>query len=113
MKKQLYIFFLLFALSSCYTGKQISLFSKKPIELGIEKAAFVSNFGKPYAQEVASINNLVTEKLFYKEELHTGRWYIITTAFHFENSKLIKQEVVKEERAFIDCDCKKNNSTIR
>ena len=47
------------------------------------------------------------KKLFYKEELNKGTWYIITTAFTFIDDKLIKQEVVKEERTFQKCDCNK------
>ena len=51
--------------------------------------------------------NKLEEKLFYKEELNKGTWYIITTAFTFIDDKLIKQEVVKEERTFQKCDCNK------
>ncbi|MEQ2674579.1 hypothetical protein AAAU73_18120, partial [Phocaeicola vulgatus] len=52
-------------------------------------------------------DNQEKEKLFYKEELNKGTWYIITTAFTFIDDKLIKQEVVKEERTFQKCDCNK------
>ena len=53
------------------------------------------------------MESLLIRKLFYKEELNKGTWYIITTAFTFIDDKLIKQEVVKEERTFQKCDCNK------
>ena len=50
--------------------------------------------------------NKLEEKLFYKEELHLGVWYIVTTIFTFQDSKLVKQEI-KEDRMFEQCSCEK------
>ena len=95
-------------LSSCYTSSQISKFSSENIKLGIDKNLFIKRFGKPFNKEISyTQDNHEKEKLFYKEELNKGAWYIITTAFTFIDDKLIKQEVVKEERTFQKCDCNK------
>ena len=90
------------ALISCYTS------SSENIKLGIDKNLFIKRFGKPFNKEISyTQDNQEKEKLFYKEELNKGTWYIITTAFTFIDDKLIKQEVVKEERTFQKCDCNK------
>lgn len=107
MKRILYTLLLSFTLCSCYTINYISAFSKHPVELGIAKQEFIKKYGKPYNQEVFYNNKILNEKLLYKEELYTAAWYVVTTAFYFENSKLIKQEIVKEERKVSSCDCKK------
>lgn len=52
-------------------------------------------------------DNRQEEKFFYKEELYKGTWFIVTTAFTFVDGKLVKQETVKEERLFLENDCKK------
>lgn len=89
--------------SGCYTSKTMSDFVKTNIELGITKDDFIKKFGEPY-----SINKEINEKgdyqevLFYKEQLYREAWYIVTTSFIFINGKLEKQEVVKEERMFLD-----------
>ena len=46
------------------------------------------------------------EQLYYKEELYLGMWYIVTSIFTFQDSKLVKQEI-KEEKMFERCNCKK------
>ncbi|WP_373201262.1 hypothetical protein [Phocaeicola vulgatus] len=93
-------------LTSCYASNQISKFSSENIELGIEKNLFIKRYGKPLNKETSyTQDNQEKEKLFYKEELYKGTWYIVTTAFTFIDDKLIKQEVVKEERTFQKCDC--------
>lgn len=95
-------------LTSCYTVNQISKFSTENIELGIDKNIFVKIYGKPFNKEVSyTQDKQKIEKLFYKEELHKGTWYIVTTAFTFIDDKLIKQEIIKEERTHQKCDCKK------
>ena len=72
------------------------------------KNLFIKRYGKPFNKEISyTQDNQEKEKLFYKEELNKGTWYIITTAFTFIDDKLIKQEVVKEERTFQKCDCNK------
>ena len=88
------------ALISCYTSSRISKFSSENIKLGIDKNLFIKRFGKPFNKEISYTQD-------YKEELNKGTWYIITTAFTFIDDKLIKQEVVKEERTFQKCDCNK------
>lgn len=90
----------------CTAIKHISAFSKKQVELGVTQQQFISKYGKPYNQEISCNDNITTKKLLYKEELYIDDWYNITTAFYFENDKLIKQEVLKEERKYQDCSCK-------
>lgn len=43
--------------------------------------------------------NKMKEQLYYKEDLYVGRWYIVTSIFTFQDSKLVKQEM-KEEKMF-------------
>lgn len=105
--KRICIFCLLLSLlCGCGTTKHISAFSKKQVEMGITQQEFINKYGKPYNQEVSYSDNITTKKLLYKEGLYIKDWYIITTAFYFENDKLVKQEVVKEERRFQNCNCK-------
>ena len=95
-------------LTSCYTANQISKFSSENIELGIDKNLFIKRYGKPFNKEISyTQDHQENEKLFYKEELNKGTWYIVTTAFTFIDDKLIKQEVIKEERTFQKCNCNK------
>lgn len=95
------------SLCSCYTKKQISQFSANRVEIDLNKEDFITKFGKPFTQTVAyNSENKLEERLYYKEELHLGVWYIVTSIFTFQDSKLVKQEV-KEERMFEQCDCKK------
>ncbi|MEG1948860.1 MAG: hypothetical protein RR137_00635 [Odoribacter sp.] len=105
MKKICIFCILLSLLCSCSTFRHISKFSNSKIELGVTQQEFVSRYGKPYNQEVSYSDNITTKKLLYKEGLYVKDWYIITTAFYFENDKLVKQEVVKEERRFQNCNC--------
>ncbi|WP_055096008.1 hypothetical protein [Gabonia massiliensis] len=109
MKQQLFIWYIsLFLLGGCYTNKQASKFVTSAISLGISKQDFLAKYGLPFSQEMNyNDNGQKEEKLLYKEELYKGSWYIVTTSFTFQNSKLIKQEIVKEERKFKDCDCEK------
>ena len=98
----------LLILCSCYTSSRTSKFSAQHIELGMEESAFIKRYGKPFYQETSyTENNRKKETLFYKEELYEGDWFIVTTAFTFIDSKLISQDIVKEERKYNDHDCKK------
>lgn len=106
MKKVYIVCLLLLLLCGCGTTKHISAFSKNQVEMGITQQEFINKYGKPYNQEVSYSDNITTKKLLYKEGLYVKDWYIITTAFYFENDKLVKQEVVKEERRFQNCNCK-------
>lgn len=72
----------------------------------MSKQDFISRYGKPYNQEISYVDSLVNEKLFYKEELYISGWYVITTAFHFENNRLVKQEIANEEKKYPICNCK-------
>ena len=95
------------SLCSCYTKKQISRFSASKVELGFNKEDLIDKFGEPFSQAVSyNSENKLEEKLFYKEELHLGVWYIVTTIFTFQDSKLVKQER-KEDRMFEQCSCEK------
>lgn len=108
--KGIYIFWLsLFLLFGCSTFRHISKFSNNKIELGITQQEFVSRYGKPYTQEITCTDNVIIKKLLYKESLYIGSWYVITTAFIFENERLVKQEVIKEVRQFQDCNCRKTD----
>ena len=104
--KRIWIFCLsLSLLCGCAATKHISAFSKNQVEMGVTQQAFINKYGKPYNQEISCTDHITTIKLLYKEGLYVKDWYIITTAFYFENDKLIKQEVVKEERRFKNCNC--------
>lgn len=106
--KKVYIFCLLISLlCGCAATKCISAFSKKQVELGVTQQEFINKYGEPYNQEISCSDNITTKKLLYKEELYIDGWYAIATAFYFENDKLVKQEVLKEERKFQDCNCQK------
>lgn len=109
MKRHLFIWYIsLFLLGGCYTNKQASKFATSAIDLGISKQDFLAKYGLPFSQEMNyNDNGQKEEKFLYKEELYKGSWYIVTTSFTFQNSKLVKQEIVKEERKFKDCDCEK------
>lgn len=106
-KKILILFLCITSLCSCYTKKQISQFSKSRVELGFNKEDFINKFGEPFSQVVSyNSENKLEELLYYKEELHLGMWYIVTSIFTFQDSKLVKQEI-KEDRMFEQCSCKK------
>lgn len=97
---------IIICLTSCYTSSRISKFSSDNIELGMDKNVFIKRYGEPFNKELSHIQDgQKQEKLFYKEELHKGSWFIITTAFTFIDNKLEKQEIVKEEREHQKCDC--------
>lgn len=104
MKKVCIFCLLLSLLCGCAA---ISTFSKIPVELGVTQQEFINKYGEPYNQEISCSDNITTKKLLYKEELYIDGWYAIATAFYFENDKLVKQEVLKEERKFQDCNCQK------
>ena len=88
-------------LSSCYTSQFVSKFSDTQVELGMSQDDFIQKFGKPFNKEMSyTYDNHKRETLFYKEDLYRGSWFIVTTAFTFVDSKLVSQEVVKEERQF-------------
>lgn len=105
MKRICLFCILLSLLCGCAATKHISVFSKNQVELGVTQQQFIGKYGKPYNQEISRSNDITTIKLLYKEGLYVKDWYLITTAFYFENDKLVKQEVVKEERRFKNCDC--------
>lgn len=106
-KKILVLFLCITSLCSCYAKRQISRFSSSRIELGFNKKEFINKFGEPFSKAVSyNSENKLEEKLFYKEELHLGTWYIVTSIFTFQNSVLVKQEI-KEDRMFEQCSCEK------
>ena len=88
-------------LSSCYTSQLVSKFSGTQVELGMSQNEFIQKFGKPFNKEMAyTYDKHKRETLFYKEDLYRGSWFIVTTAFTFVDSKLVSQEIVREERQF-------------
>lgn len=105
-KNILILAFCITSLCGCSVGKHTSEFSIHQVELGVNKQEFTAKYGKPFNQE-ASYNKggQLEEKLFYKEKLHRASWYTVTTAFIFQDSKLIEQKIVKEERMYQECNC--------
>jgi len=88
-------------LSNCYTSQLVSKFSDTQVELGMSQNEFIQKFGKPFNKEMAyTYDKHKRETLFYKEDLYRGSWFIVTTAFTFVDSKLVSQEIVREERQF-------------
>ena len=80
-------------LSSCYTSQLVSKFSDTQVELGMSQNEFNKETAYTYDKHKR-------ETLFYKEDLYRGSWFIVTTAFTFVDSKLVSQEIVREERQF-------------
>lgn len=91
-------------LSGCIAFKAATRFSDEKVVPGMTKKEFVAKFGKPYNRSFFTEDGVLYETLFYKEEMHTGAWFIVTTAFHFEDSRLVGQEIVNEERTYQRCD---------
>ena len=87
--------------TSCFTSRGVSKFSDTQIELGMSQKDFIQKFGNPFNKEMSyTYDKQKRETLFYKEKLYRGSWYIVTTGFTFVDSKLVSQEVVKEERQY-------------
>lgn len=107
MKNILFLLVCSALLYGCGVTRQTSKFSVDTIELGITKKDFLDKWGKPFSQDrLLTSSNDLEEKLYYNEKMYIGDWYIVTTAFTFRNSKLIKQEIVKEEKLFSTaCEC--------
>lgn len=82
------------------------------VALGIDEKEFVSRFGKPYAQEMFyDADNRPNERLLYREEVSQGGGnYYVTTAFLFVNSKLVDQQVVRDEKAYDNGSLDTNNN---
>lgn len=95
-------------LCGCGTVQKASKFTEQDIELGMTKNDFLNKCGRPFSQErnFTSLNEQ-EEKLYYKEQIYKEQWYVVTTVFTFRDSKLISQEIVKEEPMFpVTCTCK-------
>ncbi len=93
---------------SCVSVRTESLFSDNAVALGSSEESFIKKYGKPFTINKSIENGTQYDKLLYKEEVYKGTWYIVTTGFYFENRLLVKQEVVKEERMFLN-DCGKKH----
>ncbi len=91
---------------SCGVTSQVSKFTSSDIELGMNRSEFVGKYGKPNNQEMSyTPKGDKEEVLYYKESLYNGGlWYSVTTAFVFVDSRLVRQEIVNEERISADCD---------
>ena len=106
-KKIYLLYIILIICCSCVSVRTESRFSDNALELGSNEESFIKKYGKPFTINKSIENGIQYDRLFYKEEIHKGTWYIVTTGFYFENKILVKQEVVKEERMFLnDCDKK-------
>ena len=95
-------------LCGCGTTLKTSKFVGKEIELGMTKSDFLNEWGKPFSQE-RSLTPLKEqeEKLYYKEQIYKEQWYVVTTVFTFHDSKLVSQEIAKEEPMYsAKCGCK-------
>lgn len=79
-------------------GVQNSKYTSEKIEIGMSKHEFLKLFGKPYAKEmITDPYNRPVERLLYQESLYDQEWYTLTTAFTFQEDKLVSQEVVGKE----------------
>ena len=59
---------------------------------------FLALVGEPYAKEMTmDIHNRPLERLLYQESLYDREWYTLTTAFTFQDGKLVSQEVINKE----------------
>jgi len=86
-------------LSSCYTSQLVSKFSDTQVELGMSQNEFIQKFGKPFNKEMAyTYDKHKRETLFYKEDLYRGSWFIVTTAFTFVDSKLVRRKAIQSRR---------------
>lgn len=79
-------------------GVQNSKFTSEVIEIGMSKNDFLTLWGNPYAKEMSTdMYNRPVERLLYQERLFDLAWYILTTAFTFQDGKLVRQEVINKE----------------
>lgn len=76
-------------------GVKNSKYVSEKIEIGMSKREFLKLFGDPFAKEMlVDSNNRPVERLLYQESLYDLAWYTLTTAFIFQDGKLIGQEIV-------------------
>ena len=79
-------------------GVKNSKYVSEKIEIGMSKREFLKLFGDPFAKEMwVDSNNRPVERLLYQESLYDMAWYTLTTAFIFQDGKLIGQEVVDKK----------------
>ncbi len=79
-------------------GVQNSKFTSEKIEIGMSKKDFLALVGEPYAKEMTmDMHNRPLERLLYQESLYDREWYTLTTAFTFQDGKLVSQEVINKE----------------
>lgn len=80
-------------------GVQNSKFTSEKIEIGMSKSDFLALVGDPYAKEMKMDNrhNRPLERLLYQESIYDREWYTLTTAFTFQDGKLVSQEVINKE----------------
>lgn len=79
-------------------GVASSKYTSEKIEIGMSKEDFIKLFGKPFAKEMTmDMNNRPLERLLYQESMFDSEWYTLTTAFTFQDGKLVSQEVIGKE----------------
>ena len=78
---------------SAYYGS--TRYKNDDISLGDSKGRVVQKYGKPYSQEIETIDGKTVETIGYKERMRYG--YRINTFFVFEDGKLIRK-VQQEQR---------------
>ena len=87
-------------MSGCFSSSLgVSRFTSEKIEIGMSKDEFLKICGKPFAKEMTTnrYNNKPVERLLYQESLYSSEWYVLTSAFVFEDGQLISQVVVGKE----------------
>ena len=93
-------------LCGCSVFRMSTRFTDDKVLPGMNRQEFVAKFGQPFNRSFfIDEYDVLHETLFYKEEIHSGAWFVVTTAFVFEDSRLIAQDVVREERTFTEKDC--------
>lgn len=95
MKKLIIALFATMLLGSCtITMPSSSRFPKSNISLGMEKEAVIKMFGSPFRTDLSmDKDSNKKEILYYKEPTFVkGYNFVITTALHFTNGKLVKME---------------------
>lgn len=94
----LLFFSIMFVSCASLLGVQNSKYTSEKIEIGMSKKDFLKLFGEPYAKEMITDRyNRPVERMLYQESLYDQEWYTLTTAFVFQDGKLISQEVVSKQ----------------
>ncbi|WP_336665247.1 outer membrane protein assembly factor BamE domain-containing protein [Elizabethkingia meningoseptica] len=94
MKSKIYFLvasvFVFFFFISC-SVQRVSKIVQHDIKSGMTKEQVVSLLGKPYKVAMASEKDVTYDQLYYKEDIWTGRTYVLTESIlSFKNNVLVK-----------------------